>query len=78
MSSGLTKAQRLKMVEVNRDTLPDYTGKGAYIWGRHEMRVCNRLRDLGLITIGVNGYAHITPAGRQALKEPTNTTEETK
>lgn len=64
----LTKAQRAFLTRAAAETYADYSGRGAYIWGRHEMRTANVLRNRDLLSIGAASYAKITPAGLAALK----------
>lgn len=63
----LTKAQRAFLVRARDATLGDGSGKGAYIWGRHEMRTANTLQRDGLVQISALSYARITDAGRATL-----------
>lgn len=69
----LTRPQRAMLVRARDERASEAGGDGCYLWGRHEMRTANVLRDRGLLRVTPNGYATLTPAGRASLP-PTSTT----
>lgn len=74
--ASLTKAQRA-CLEYYRDN-ENNPVRVSYPPCTWTIRQTNIALDRGWLCVGPGGWHVLTPAGRQALTEPTNTTEETK